>query len=122
MSTTPDYWHDAKPILDAKCASCHTSGGIAPFLILILDDVEARAAMIRGSIASGDEREAAGQASTRGRAIGGVRYAATSAAARKCCTSGLACCTDVSATPGQPKDQADMLARMKASEVVPARA
>src|SRR6187549_108614 len=53
MSTTPDYWHDAKPILDAKCAACHTSGGIAPFMILTLADVEARAAMIRGSIASG---------------------------------------------------------------------
>ena len=50
MSTTPDYWHDAKPILDAKCASCHTSGGIAPFMILTLADVEARAAMIRGSL------------------------------------------------------------------------
>src|SRR5687768_15596577 len=46
-TTTPDYWHDAKPILDAKCATCHTSGGIAPFMILTLLDVEARAAMIR---------------------------------------------------------------------------
>jgi hypothetical protein len=49
---TPDYWHDAKPILDAKCGSCHTSGGIAPFMILTYADVQARAATIRGSIAS----------------------------------------------------------------------
>lgn len=25
------YWQHARPILDAKCASCHVEGGIAPF-------------------------------------------------------------------------------------------
>jgi hypothetical protein len=40
--TTPDaappaapltYWHDVKPILDAKCVGCHVEGGIAPFAL-----------------------------------------------------------------------------------------
>ena len=29
-AATPDYWHDAKPIIDSKCAGCHVEGGIAP--------------------------------------------------------------------------------------------
>ena len=34
-----DYWHDAKPILDAQCASCHVAGGIGPFPIVSHADV-----------------------------------------------------------------------------------
>lgn len=51
--TASNYWHDAKPILDAKCANCHTIGGIAPFPLLTYTDVEARAPLIRASIAVG---------------------------------------------------------------------
>jgi hypothetical protein len=47
----PDYWHDAKPILDAKCATCHTEGGIGPFRLLSYADLRPLAA-IRAAIAS----------------------------------------------------------------------
>ena len=27
------YWHDIKPILDARCTGCHVEGGHAPFAL-----------------------------------------------------------------------------------------
>src|SRR5919202_5320730 len=30
-SSAPTYYRDVAPILDAKCASCHRVGGVAPF-------------------------------------------------------------------------------------------
>jgi hypothetical protein len=32
------YWHDIKPILDARCAGCHTDGGLAPFSLTTYED------------------------------------------------------------------------------------
>ena len=30
---TPTYYADVAPILQARCTSCHTDGGIAPFTL-----------------------------------------------------------------------------------------
>jgi hypothetical protein len=37
------YYQDVKPILDGKCARCHTEGGIAPFALLDYSDAKAHA-------------------------------------------------------------------------------
>src|SRR6266567_5061258 len=42
----PTYNRDVAPILDAKCASCHRLGGIAPFSLTTASDAQAHAAGI----------------------------------------------------------------------------
>src|SRR4051812_35344262 len=42
----PTYNRDVAPILDAKCASCHRLGGIAPFSLTTAADARAHAAGI----------------------------------------------------------------------------
>jgi Copper type II ascorbate-dependent monooxygenase, C-terminal domain len=42
----PTYYRDVAPILDAKCASCHRIGGIAPFALATSADAKAHAAGI----------------------------------------------------------------------------
>jgi len=42
----PTYNRDVAPILDAKCASCHRIGGIAPFSLTTAADAKAHAAGI----------------------------------------------------------------------------
>src|SRR3954470_4374539 len=42
----PTYNRDVAPILDAKCASCHRLGGIAPFALTSSADAKAHAAGI----------------------------------------------------------------------------
>jgi hypothetical protein len=42
----PTYYRDVAPILDAKCASCHRLGGIAPFSLTTAADAKAHAAGI----------------------------------------------------------------------------
>ena len=42
----PTYNRDVAPILDAKCASCHRLGGIAPFSLTTAGDAKAHAAGI----------------------------------------------------------------------------
>src|SRR5258708_33236480 len=37
----PTYNEDVAPILDAKCASCHRLGGIAPFSLTTAADAQA---------------------------------------------------------------------------------
>ena len=39
----PTYYKDVAPILDAKCASCHHLGGIAPFPLVSAGDARAHA-------------------------------------------------------------------------------
>jgi hypothetical protein len=39
----PTYYRDVAPILDAKCASCHRLGGIAPFSLTTAADARAHA-------------------------------------------------------------------------------
>jgi hypothetical protein len=45
-SSGPTYYRDVAPILDAKCASCHRLGGIAPFPLATAADATAHAAGI----------------------------------------------------------------------------
>jgi len=33
------YWHDIKPILDARCTGCHVEGGHAPFALTAYQDL-----------------------------------------------------------------------------------
>lgn len=53
VSTEPEYYRDVKPILEARCVSCHQEGGLAPFALddpelakvyapMIVEDIEAR--------------------------------------------------------------------------------
>lgn len=42
----PTYYRDVAPILNAKCASCHRLGGIAPFPLTTAADAKAHAARI----------------------------------------------------------------------------
>src|SRR5258707_2449555 len=42
----PTYNEDVAPILDAKCASCHRLGGIAPFSLTTAADAKAHSAGI----------------------------------------------------------------------------
>src|SRR5258708_24821836 len=42
----PTYNRDVAPILDAKCASCHRLGGIAPFALTTAAEAKAHAAGI----------------------------------------------------------------------------
>ncbi|HST17110.1 MAG TPA: hypothetical protein VLK36_05535 [Gaiellaceae bacterium] len=45
-ASSPTYYRDVSPILDAKCASCHRLGGIAPFALMTAADAKAHAAGI----------------------------------------------------------------------------
>jgi len=45
-SSGPTYYRDVAPILDAKCASCHRLGGIAPFSLTTASDAKLHAAGI----------------------------------------------------------------------------
>ena len=45
-SAAPTYNRDVAPILDAKCASCHRLGGIAPFPLTTAAEARAHAAGI----------------------------------------------------------------------------
>src|SRR6185312_9365734 len=45
-TSAPTYNRDVAPILDAKCATCHRIGGIAPFSLTTAADARAHAAGI----------------------------------------------------------------------------
>src|SRR6476659_11125581 len=45
-SAAPTYNRDVAPILDAKCASCHRIGGIAPFPLTTATEARAHASGI----------------------------------------------------------------------------
>jgi hypothetical protein len=48
----PTYFRDAKPIADAKCVRCHTTGGIAPFSLERWDDFYRRIDVVRHAVAT----------------------------------------------------------------------
>ncbi len=50
VTTTPTYYKDVKPLIDAKCALCHTTGGIAPFTLQNFADVSAHASVIKPAV------------------------------------------------------------------------
>jgi hypothetical protein len=47
------YWHDAMPILNRECRTCHYGGGIAPFALESYADAKANADLIRWALAEG---------------------------------------------------------------------
>ncbi|MEO0326582.1 MAG: cytochrome c, partial [Myxococcota bacterium] len=47
------YYADAKAIVDARCATCHSAGNIGPFTLTSYDDVERYAVPMRAAIALG---------------------------------------------------------------------
>lgn len=51
-SSATSYYRDVKPILDARCAGCHVSGGIAPFALGSYDDAKKNAPAIKAAVAS----------------------------------------------------------------------
>ena len=53
-SVGPTYYRDVAPILDAKCASCHRIGGIAPFALTTAADARAHAAGIASLTKAGN--------------------------------------------------------------------
>lgn len=50
--TTVTYYQDIKPIMDAKCVTCHTDGGIAPFSLDNYASAAERAPAIARMVAS----------------------------------------------------------------------
>lgn len=46
VAEAPNFWQHVAPILNAKCAACHQTGGIAPFPLATFADVEPRASQI----------------------------------------------------------------------------
>jgi uncharacterized membrane protein len=49
----PTYYRDVKPILDAKCVSCHVEGGIGPFSLVKPEEAVAHADEIANAVMSG---------------------------------------------------------------------
>ncbi len=47
ITSTPTYSQDIRPMLAAKCAVCHTSGGMAPFPLTTYQQAKRRADLIR---------------------------------------------------------------------------
>jgi mono/diheme cytochrome c family protein len=45
-----DYYRDTKPIFDARCVTCHQSGGIGPFPMTTFKEVEPYAALIKNAV------------------------------------------------------------------------
>ena len=48
------YYNDVKSIVDAKCASCHTDGAIAPFPLETYEQVHDARAAIDRAVRSGE--------------------------------------------------------------------
>ena len=53
ISDPLSYYEHAKPIIDAKCASCHTEDGIGPMPLTSYDEVEPYVKLVEASVASG---------------------------------------------------------------------
>ena len=53
VSSALTYYRDIKPIVEERCAPCHTEGGAGHFSLTSYQDVEARAASIRSAVAGG---------------------------------------------------------------------
>lgn len=48
----PTYTRDIQPLMAAKCATCHTEGGIAPFPLETYEQVSAMKAAVAGAVTS----------------------------------------------------------------------
>ncbi|MEE2901733.1 MAG: hypothetical protein VYC39_05355 [Myxococcota bacterium] len=51
-SNAPTYFSDVKPIIDARCVSCHSDGSIAPFNLDTYEEVRALAPAIQQAVTS----------------------------------------------------------------------
>ena len=51
--TGPTWFHDAQPIVAAHCASCHTTGGIAPMALQTFAQVRSYKKSVRDQVAAG---------------------------------------------------------------------
>jgi hypothetical protein len=49
-TSTPTYYTDVKPILDGRCARCHTDGSIAPFALDSYASAAANAPLLPGDV------------------------------------------------------------------------
>lgn len=49
----PTYHRDVKAVVDAKCASCHVAGGIAPFALTTFAEVSAQKAAVKAAVENG---------------------------------------------------------------------
>jgi len=47
------YYKDVKPIMDAKCATCHYNGGVAPFSLTSFEEVEPHAGVAMLAVRDG---------------------------------------------------------------------
>lgn len=47
------YYRDVKPLIDVKCAGCHTEGGIAPFPLTTYEEVSAQRAAVQSAVTAG---------------------------------------------------------------------
>ncbi|MFL5322165.1 MAG: c-type cytochrome, partial [Myxococcaceae bacterium] len=52
QSSAPTWYHDVKPIVDGRCVSCHTEGGIGPFSLTNYDSAKAMAPAISAAVKS----------------------------------------------------------------------
>ncbi len=50
ITSSLTYHRDIAPIVDAKCASCHTAGAVAPFALDDLDTLKAAAPAVRHAV------------------------------------------------------------------------
>ncbi len=48
-ASTPTYFQDVKPIVDAKCTGCHVQGGLAPFPLTAVGEVTPHASAMKGA-------------------------------------------------------------------------
>ena len=51
--TSPTYYQDIQPIIQAKCEGCHTPQGIGPFSLQTADEVIAQKTLNRAAVAAG---------------------------------------------------------------------
>ena len=49
-ANAPTYFHDVKPIVDARCVKCHTDGGIAPFPLTNYQEVKSLKGAVKNAV------------------------------------------------------------------------
>jgi len=49
----PTYWKDVRPILEGRCADCHSAGGIAPFELGTFEDARAYGSLVLATVEAG---------------------------------------------------------------------
>ena len=52
ITAAPTYWEDVKPIIDAKCADCHTPGAIGPFPLTTYAEVADVSGLVKAEVSA----------------------------------------------------------------------